>query len=143
MRAFSEHCEYLGCPLKNVRWSWAAISPDRRRALFTIWADEVKNRRFVLAPIAIRRPGPVGEAADLKTGGKEVHEIAAHAADAANVAAFGVLCTAADPMAVPRIRKHFDERTVFKLRVFRDGESIVAELVDRIPVEKLTLNSLK
>ena len=137
MRAFSEHCAYLGFPLKNVRWSWSAASTDGRRTLFTIWADEVKNRRFVLYPVAVRRPGPVGEAADLKAGGREVHDIAARAADVEDVAAYGILCTAEDPAAVPRVRKHFDEATVFKLRVFREGESIIAELVDRLPVETL------
>jgi hypothetical protein len=137
MRAFSEHCAYLGFPLRNVRWSWAAASRDKRHCLFTIWSDEVHGRRFVLSPIGVRRPGPVGNAADLKAGGKEVAEIAALAADDPSVAAFGVLCIAADPAAVPRVRKSYDDATVFWLRVFRDEGSIVAELVERIAADKL------
>jgi len=137
MRSFSEHCAYLGFPLRNVRWSWCAVSADRQRALFTVWTDEVKGRRFVLYPVAVRRPGPVGAAADLKAGGREVQDVANLVADGVCREAFGVLCTAADPDAIPRVRKRFAERDVFRLAVFREGEAIVAELAERIPVERL------
>jgi hypothetical protein len=137
MRAFSDHCAYLGFRLNNVRWSWGAISPDRRRILFTIWSDEVVGQRFVIHPVSVRRPGPVGAAVDLKAGSREIAELAAIAADDQNVSSFGVNCIAVDPAARPRVRKSFDDRTVFRLRVVRESESIVAELVDRIPVEEL------
>lgn len=33
--------ELLGTKLTNSRWSWSAISADHRRAVFTVWEDEM------------------------------------------------------------------------------------------------------
>lgn len=143
MRAFSDHCAYLGFKLNNVRWSWGALSEDRKSALFTMWSDEVKGRLFVLSPIAVRRPGAEGEAADQKAGGREMSALAEYVANDPSVSSYGVLCVAIDPKAAPRVRKQFDKDTVFKLRVFRDGTSIVAEIIDRVPIEELLAKRTK
>jgi hypothetical protein len=41
--SFAAHCECLGTPLKNKRWSWAALSADGKRAVFTIWSEALKR----------------------------------------------------------------------------------------------------
>lgn len=46
---FGRFCESLGCPLKNLRWSWAALSEERKRAVFTIWKDHLAHGRYVLS----------------------------------------------------------------------------------------------
>ena len=137
MRAFTKHCEYLGFRLHNPRWSWCALSPDRQRVLFTVWEDEVHRGRYVLSPIAVRRPGPVGVAADLRSGGREIEELAGLAADNKSVTAFGVSCVAKDPAAVPRVRARFDSESALVLNVFREGSSVLAEIVGRISADKL------
>ncbi len=62
--SFSSFCESLGCPLKNIRWSWSAIAPDASRLLFTIWEDELFEGRSVLYPSSQRRPGKIPESSN-------------------------------------------------------------------------------
>ena len=133
MRAFSDFFEYLGCPLVNARWSWSAISPDGRRVLFTIWSDEVKKSRYILYPPSERRPREIAEEADLRLGALEIQRIAAIAAQDSTIEAYGVLSVAKDPRAVPRERKSYDDRTVFRIRVEKIEDTYVAHLTDRVP----------
>jgi hypothetical protein len=137
MTSLSDYCADLGCPLKNVRCSWCAVSEDRTRAVFTVWADEVKDRKFVLFPITDRRLGEIPDDANQKTGARELLEVASYCGDNPEVEVFGVLCVAEDPNARPRVRKHFDDETVFKVRVVSDGERIVAHLVARLPIDSV------
>lgn len=135
MRSFSDFFAYLGCPLNNTRWSWSAVSADGRRALFTIWSDEVKNRQYVLYPITQRRPGLIAEEADNRLGAEEIARIAHYAATTTGVESYGVLTMAKDTTAQTRARATYDDNTVFRLRIdARDGK-YVAHLVERPPVQ--------
>jgi len=42
---FSGIWDSLGAPVKDVRWSWCALSPDGKRAVFTLWQDHFDGRR--------------------------------------------------------------------------------------------------
>lgn len=127
----------LGCPLKSVRQSWAAISESGERAAFTLWADEVKRGGYVLHPTRDRRPHPKGFVdADDRFGSVELREIAEHAL-AAGAECFGVLIKAADPGAGARVREWCDEQTVFRLELELDGNRIVAKLVERAPIREV------
>lgn len=137
MRSFSDLCAHLGCPLTNVRTSWCAISPDGKRAVFTLWSDEIKDRKFVLYPTAERRPREIPESADQRLGALETKRIAERVAEDQDIAAFGILCIAKDPKAETRVRKTFDDHRLFRLRVERSGEAIIAHLVERIPTERV------
>jgi hypothetical protein len=140
MRTFSDHFTYLGCPLANIRWSWSAISDDGRRAIFTIWGDQVKGRLYVLYPPTERRPGKISTDADARLGAIEIKRIAEAVVADPSIEAFGVLSVAKDKNAVPRVRKTFDDRTLFRLRVERDGDRFVAHLVGR-PEASMVLNA--
>ena len=137
MRSFSALCAYLGCPLRNIRWSWSAIAPDSKRALFTIWQDEINEGQFVLYPVSERRPGVISESANVRPGAKEVHRISLYAALNPNMPAFGIRCVAQDENAKTRSRKTFDAQTLLRLQIKRDGEQIVAYIVGEVPVETL------
>ena len=113
------------------------MSPDGKRAVFTIWSDEMKDRKFVLHPTAERRPRETPDLADHRHGAVEAERIATRAAENQDIAAFGVLCFAKDPKAESRERKDFDDRTLFRLRIERTGEALVAHIVGRIPIEEL------
>lgn len=126
----------LGCPLKSVRMSWAARSPDSQRVAFTLWADEVdwKQLSYVVHPTRDRRPRPKGfEDADDRFGSKEMREIA-ESALANGAECFGVLIKPVDPEASPREREWVEERDVFRLELARDDERIVARLTWRGPL---------
>jgi len=137
MKSFSEFCESLGCPLKNIRWSWCALSANGRRAVFTLWSDEIKDRKVVLFPTTDRGPGEIPAEANLKAGAREVSEVARICERDPTVEALGILCTAQNVLASPRTRKKIDDRTVFRLRVVELDGRLVAELVERVTVQKL------
>jgi 5-methylcytosine-specific restriction protein A len=137
MRTFSDHCAHLGCPLTNIRWSWCAIAPDGKRAVFTLWSDEIKDRKFVLYPTSERRPHEIPESANQRLGAVEAERIATQVAENQDIAAYGILCFAKDTDVESRERETFDDRTLFRLRVERSGELLIAHLVERIPTEKV------
>jgi hypothetical protein len=146
-QSFSDLCSSLGCPLNNSRWSWCAISNDARRAVFTIWGDEMskvegsRNRRYVLAATAERRPGEIPSESNELLGAREMHRIASYCADHPDVECLGILCTAVDVTAIPRQRRTFDRSSLFKMRVVRDDANIVAELYERVPIHSVLRRS--
>lgn len=136
--SFSAFCESLGCPLKNIRWSWSAIAPDASRVLFTIWEDELFDGRFVLYPPADRRPGEIPEQSNCKCGAREIERIAIYAVEHPDVPAYGVICLAKDPRVRPRKRKSFDSEWLVQLRVVSEGAGYVAYSMKDVPAERLT-----
>ena len=131
MRTFSEFFAYLGCPLRNMRWSWSAVSADGHRALFTLWSDEVKNKQYVLYPVSLRRPREIPEEADSRLGAEEIARNAHYAATTQGVESFGVLTIAKDPSATTRERATYDDNTVFRLRIELRDDVYIAHLIDR------------
>ena len=125
--------------MTNQRWSWAAISADGRRIVFTIWSDEVdfRNRRYTLHPVAQRRPGEIPDSVENKLGATESERLAQLAAADANIEVLGVLCFAKDPAAGQRQRSTFDDNTVYRLRVEQIDGELIAHLVDRVEVAGL------
>jgi hypothetical protein len=135
--SFAAYCERLGTPLKNKRWSWAALSADGKRAVFTIWGDELKNRQYVLHPTRLRRPRPAGTEylADERPGAVELKRVA-ETALSSGAECLGILCQAKDPAADTREREGFDHRTVFRLVLERRaGGEIVARVTARVPAD--------
>src|SRR6266404_1858876 len=114
---FSVLCESIGLPLKNVRWSWSAISDPNEKAVFTIWKDKIKHNEY-----------PIWDARsdyNDKPGAKETERIAIQVIEK-NFSAYGILCEAEDPTARPRKRKRYDQETLLKLRLRLKGDEIVA-----------------
>ena len=141
MRSFSAFCAYLGCPLTNVRWSWCAISPDGKRAVFTIWDDELKNRRYVLYPPTRRRPGEIAESVDNKLGADEIFRVAKFVVTHPEVEALGILSIAKDRTAAARERKTYDDDSVFRLRVEEIEGEIIATTIARPTVASVLAGS--
>lgn len=137
MRTFSDFCAYLGCPLSNSRWSWSAISRDERRAIFTIWGDEVKNRSYVLYPPSQRRPREIPDEADNRLGAEEIKRIAMKAILDPSIECFGILSIAKDPLAETRERASYDDTTVFRLRLEDIEGEYIAHLIERPTVHSI------
>lgn len=141
MRSFSDFFAYLGCPMTNNRWSWSAIATDRSRILFTIWGDEVRDRKYVLYPTSSRRPGLIPEDADNRLGAEEIARLAKLAAKNPDIEAYGVLTIAKDTTASTRARATYDDRTVFRLRVEEHDGQFIAHLVERPEVHLIVKKS--
>lgn len=122
--SFSRFCAQLGTPLKNVRNSWCAYSPERRRAVFTAWADNFVNGRYLYwrdagAPHQ-SRPGAVEMRRVIETVLTEGGE------------ALGILCYAKDPQAHPRVRERFVEDSLLVLRFRREADGIAGYVAGEV-----------
>jgi hypothetical protein len=138
-RSFSAHCAYVGCPLKNIRCSWCAISPNNSRVLFTVWEDEFVCGRYVIYPTTERRPREIPEEANRRLGAREAERVARYAVENPNVPVYGIVCVAKDPKAKTRQRKTFNEQTLLRLRVVQEERSIIAYKVQDAPTENVAV----
>ena len=138
MISFSKHCAAIGFPLKNVRWSWAATSPDGARMLFTIWQDETHSGKYIIYPVTERRPGQVPSAANDQLGAREALRLATIAAGDEKIQTFGILCVADNTTTPKRTRKSFDRENLLKLRINRDHRGfLVAEIQDTVSLKQI------
>jgi hypothetical protein len=132
--------EQLGCRLKSVRQSWAGEGEGR--AAFTVWADEVRREgnglyRYILHPTRDRRERPEGfRDADDRFGSIELRGIAERAL-ASGAECFGVIIKAADVNASTREREWCDTDFVYRMRLERDGDSIVARMTAKVRVSEV------
>lgn len=123
--------ELLGTKPTNPRWSWCAISPDHRRAVFTIWEDEVsygKNRLISNIQSVTRRNGE----ADLK----RIIDLVIDN----NIPAYGLVCTAHDPQAPTRIIKEVRGDYVISLQIEKDADGIIAKHGKLVLLAELVAN---
>jgi len=117
--SFSSFIASLGCPLKNTRWSWCALSPDGRRAVFTLWED-----CFERGPNGRRYPVLYHEErTELagRPGYTELLEVVEHCLRNPETQLIGVLQKAKDPDAEPRVRESWQDDRVFLLTFERDA----------------------
>ena len=98
----------------------------------------LRDRKYVLHPVADRRPAEIDGSVEQKPGAVESERIARLALKDPTIKVFGILCVAKDSKAKARTRQTYDDQTVFRLRVEEEGKSIVAHLVDRLDVSHLT-----
>lgn len=125
--SLSKFFERLGTPMKNVMWSWCAYAPERKRAVFTVWAHLLVNDRYVISG------GP--DSPEAKTlGGKEIHRVASEAMTLRDEA-LGVLCYVDNPDAKNWKRKGYDENELLVLRLAEEGGSIIAHVEGSLPVQ--------
>lgn len=122
-KTITKHFKDLGCPLK-IGYHWSATSPDRKRAIFTVWDDGIKDNKYILmqadsAPW-MKNPGGV----QLK---KDVELALSHEFET-----LGVLCHAVDPSANPRKREYFDEKSLLVLDLVRQGGGVQAIIVGEV-----------
>ena len=93
--------ERLGAPLRNIRWSWGAVSKSGRKVYLAVWEDEfrrIKGKKVV-------RLTNYRTSAD-RHGYKERFEQIELIEKGAKV--YGVLCTVKDPSESPRSLKDFN-----------------------------------
>lgn len=122
--SFSAFCAQLHTPLKNVRNSWCGYSAERRRAVFTAWADNFVGGRYLYWRAAgaphQSRPGAVEMRRVIETVMREGGE------------ALGILCYAKDPDAHPRVRERFVEESLLVLRFKEEPEGIAGYVVGEV-----------
>jgi hypothetical protein len=127
---FTDFNAALGCPLTNARWAWSALSPDGRRATFTIWTDQVSGKpphqTYVLW-------SPTDTFND-RLGAREIREHAARCAADPGIEALGILCDVEDPEARVRSRAGFRKEYLLVLRIEADADdALVAHILAKKP----------
>lgn len=118
----------LGCRLR-IGWYWSAASEDKRRVIFTVWADQIKNGCYTLLPneevswgrlpgaYELRRHLPLSQVPDTEV--------------------YGVICKAVDEHAATREREYFNEYELVRLSIEQRDGAWVALLDDMVDVEHL------
>lgn len=115
--------ELLGAKPKNPRWSWCALSSNRRGAVFTIWEDEIHNGRSRLSwPQVESKGGP---------GAKEKQRIL-ETVMKENIPVYGLVCVAVDPSSSPRSIKSVEGEFLVRLQIEREGESIYGKHIGEV-----------
>jgi 5-methylcytosine-specific restriction enzyme A len=111
-QTFSQFCSELGLPLRNERWSWCALSEEKRQAVFTVWDDRLtRPKRDSIDFSWLTDP------ARTENGAREFRRVILRVIEE-DFDAYGILCEAKDIEASPRIRKRFDrELLVMKIAV--------------------------
>jgi len=116
--SFSELCIRLGTPLVNSLDRWCGLSIDHRRAVFSLWSDELTAGRYVFWDD--QKSGN-----DLRIGARELHTTL-HQVISKGCEAYGILCEADNPSSPERKRGYFQEDIVLILRIVKESPGIVA-----------------
>ena len=139
MLPFSKHVASLGFPLRVVRQSWAAISHDGARVLFTVWKDEVVEDEYIIYPVTERRPGKILAEANDQFGAKEARSLAELAVGDESIQTYGIECIADNTTTPKRSRKSFDQFNLMKLQITKDGRGyLVAKILGTVPISSLS-----
>ena len=125
-KTISKLFEELGCPLK-IGYHWSATSPDKKRAVFTVWDNEVNGSECILVPEGsppyMKNPGGVQIKKDVEF------------ALSRGVETLGVLCHAIDLSVESRKREYFDEKSLLVLDLVRQNEGVLAVITGEIDVD--------
>jgi hypothetical protein len=110
------------------------MSADGRRAVFTVWSDQVAGK-IPQATYVLWRPD---DSVNDRLGAQEIERHASRCADDPAIEALGIQCDPADRDADPRIRKDYRRDHVLRLRVDREADgTLVATILDKCPVSTL------
>jgi 5-methylcytosine-specific restriction protein A len=131
MKSFPEICADIGAPLKNPRWSWCALAPDGKRAIFTLWQDCFHGKRY---PMTHKQDRATSRNPN-RPGWVEMQHVVEQCLQNPETQLFGVLCKAKDINADPRVREWVNDRELLVLNFERseDGEvwAVIAGRKDR------------
>ncbi|MBA9896741.1 HNH endonuclease [Burkholderia cepacia] len=129
--AYSKFCASLGCPMRNIVWSWSAVNHELGRAVFSVWEDGLVGGRVVM-----------WHKADLqykdRNGGKEKIEIL-EASIAKRYETYGILCKAKDTDAEPRERASYDDQSLLVLRIVDEPDGLIAYVIGETTAEAIRL----
>ncbi|MDA1067671.1 MAG: HNH endonuclease [Verrucomicrobia bacterium] len=113
----AEFFNKLNAKLRNPYWSWCSLHPDRRFAVFTLWADLIVENKTTLTSDDTEVLN--------RLGGQEQERVIDYVIEH-NIPAFGVICHAKDVNADPRKIDHFESEYLNRLTVTREnGRGVV------------------
>jgi hypothetical protein len=110
---FADICAKLGAPVQNPRWSWCALSPDGKRAVFTLWTDMLDRTRY---PI-LYHEDRASDTNPNRRGWSEIAYVVQHCLANRDTDILGVLTRAQQPIEYPRVREWVDARDLLTLKL--------------------------
>ena len=137
---FADICAKLGAPVQNPRWSWCALSPDGKRAVFTLWTDMLDRTRY---PI-LYHEDRASDTNPNRRGWSEIVYVVQHCLANRDTEILGVLTRAQQPIEYPRVREWVDARELLTLKLDVDhlgypwAEFVGRYTLDPVPVEPKT-----
>jgi 5-methylcytosine-specific restriction enzyme A len=107
--------DLLGAVPANPRWSWCAVSPDHKLAVFTLWEDEMidgRNRLLWDDYHTVSRNGEIDQ--------KRVLDLVIDK----GIPTYGLICVARDPSATPRSIKEVRPDYLMRLKIVKDSDGV-------------------
>ena len=120
--------ELLGAKPTNQRWAWCAISPDHRRAIFTLWEHKMQDGRTRFLSNEYNKVKRLGEADQQKILDLVMKN---------DIPAYGLVCVAQDPAAVPKSIKEIKGDYLIKLKIVKDSEGVLGKHCERVLMAQL------
>lgn len=106
--------DYLGAKPTNQQWSWCALSPDHRLAIFTLWEDKISGDRNQLS----------WDGMEKRHGGRDQKRVL-ELVIAKKIPAYGLVCVAKDTAADPRKIDDIKANTLVRLQIEKDHKGII------------------
>lgn len=126
----------LGCPLRNVRWSWGALVGEV--LLLRTWDDEytLKDKTVTV----LREPERYLQSDSFGLDERIVH---LKALWAGGVAGYTVIAKVKDPTAHPRETEYYRDDVVFSIKqlLTKDDGTLVALIGDQVPTTDFRVHS--
>lgn len=125
--------EILDTKPTNPRWSWCAISPDHKRAIFTLWDDKIRDGKYKFlsrSDPSRNRPGENDQ--------RRILELVTEK----NILTYGLVCIAKDITASPRSIKEIDNSYILNIKINKDNGNYVAIIKEKTLILEI-VNEIK
>ncbi|CCI14681.1 hypothetical protein MICAE_40005 [Microcystis aeruginosa PCC 9806] len=125
--------EILDTKPTNPRWSWCAISPDHKRAIFTLWDDKIRDGKYKF----LSRSDPLKN----RPGENDQRRILELVTEK-NILTYGLVCIAKDITASPRSIKEIDNSYILNIKINKDNGNYVAIIKEKTLILEI-VNEIK
>lgn len=130
--SFKRFCEQLGCKPRSHMWSWSAIARDASRSIFSLWAHETIDGRYLI--MTHEQATAWTKKGTIRNGAVELLEnFRLSIANKSEV--FGILCYAKDEKADKPKKEYFEEETLLLIELAEDTDGFIAYVKGQVRTE--------
>lgn len=126
--------ELLGAVPTNPRWSWCAVAPDHKLAVFTLWEDGISGGRYHLMQNDAHPTSNHGMADQRRILDLVMNK---------EIPAYGLICVAQDLSAIPRSIKEIRADYLVRLKIEKASDGVWGRLKGKVLMAELVKNATR